>query len=568
MTLLFTEKTAQLKVGMKYSLVFLVISSFLLRVIPQWDKIFIDGVVLFRGVDSWYHMRLVDNMMHNFPTPMVYDMHNLYPDGALVWFLPLMTWIIAGLGFLWNYEIVGALLPPIVGSLTLIPVYFLGKELFGKVAGFISCMFVAFLPGEFLHRTLLGFTDHHALEVLLMVTTILFLVLMQSRKEFKYVWLAGVSLGLYLLNWHGGLFLVFIIGLWFLAEIYFRNNYELCKRVLYVIVLSFSVTGTLIFMPEVLGIIIISSFILLLFQRYFSKYFSKIFIGLGTVIGILLLINIYGVGEMVLQNMRAVFWGFGSLIEEARPINLEYLIGSYHILSIVSIIGLYFCVKKGLSKLFIIWCIIILLANIGQVRWGYYSIINVSLLSSYIIVSLVEKSKHKLLAPIMITFLLLSPGIRYTIDTVSMSNPITLDWYNSLVWMRNNTLDPFTEGSYYEIHNRSANYGVLSWWDRGHWIVRIARRAPVTSPAYQHGPVSSRFFASETLEESEKILKGHDIRYVIFSSELEHKWKSVLRDSRKDTNIKDSIAYKLWNNELNGWKLVHEEGEVRIFGRG
>lgn len=36
----------------------IIVGAFLLRVIGQWDKVFVDGNVWFGGADSWYHMRL------------------------------------------------------------------------------------------------------------------------------------------------------------------------------------------------------------------------------------------------------------------------------------------------------------------------------------------------------------------------------------------------------------------------------------------------------------------------------------------------------------------------------
>ena len=60
----------------------------------------------------------------------------------------------------------GAYLPAILGALVPIPVYFIGKELFGSRAGLISAALIAILPGQYLVRTLLGSTDHHAMEIL------------------------------------------------------------------------------------------------------------------------------------------------------------------------------------------------------------------------------------------------------------------------------------------------------------------------------------------------------------------------------------------------------------------
>ena len=55
----------------------------------------------------------------------------------------------------------------------------------------------AVLPGHFLDRTLIGFVDHHALEVLLSIGTLACIAYGSSTG-------AGVLLGLYLLAWASG----------------------------------------------------------------------------------------------------------------------------------------------------------------------------------------------------------------------------------------------------------------------------------------------------------------------------------------------------------------------------
>ena len=61
----------------------------------------------------------------------------------------------------------------------------------------------------FLDRTLLGFVDHHALEVLFSIGTLAFIA---SGSAIG----AGVCLGLYLLSWASGSYFVFILAVWIL----------------------------------------------------------------------------------------------------------------------------------------------------------------------------------------------------------------------------------------------------------------------------------------------------------------------------------------------------------------
>ena len=104
-------------------------------------------------------------------------------------------------------ERVAAIVPAIIGVLAVFAVWALATLAFDRRAGFIAGLLAAVLPGHFLDRTLVGFVDHHALEVLLSFATLAFIVYGSAVG-------AGVALGLYLLAWASGSYFVFILAVW------------------------------------------------------------------------------------------------------------------------------------------------------------------------------------------------------------------------------------------------------------------------------------------------------------------------------------------------------------------
>lgn len=115
-------------------LILMMALAFILRTSGQWSKVLVQGHVVFREVDPWYHMRLVDAMMSHLPLYLKYDMYAGYPLGAHVGYFPLLQWlvVIPAKVLHINYEYIGAILPPVLGTLTLIPIYLLCKEIFNR----------------------------------------------------------------------------------------------------------------------------------------------------------------------------------------------------------------------------------------------------------------------------------------------------------------------------------------------------------------------------------------------------------------------------------------------------
>ncbi|RZN37745.1 MAG: oligosaccharyl transferase, archaeosortase A system-associated [Methanosarcinales archaeon] len=225
----------QLKAGAPFGALLTIIFAIALyiRAALPYDSVFLaDGTIRFGGNDPWYHMRIVEYILHNYPHTLTYDAFTQFPYGHLQHYGPLYDQAIAfvalvfGLG---NPDMhlagtVGAYFPPVLGALVVIPVYFIGKHLHNRGTGLLAALIIATLPGQFLSRSLLGFVDHHVAEALFSTATILFFMLAlrsaranelsfsnlrgdlrANRYPILYAILAGVSYAVYQLCWSGAL---------------------------------------------------------------------------------------------------------------------------------------------------------------------------------------------------------------------------------------------------------------------------------------------------------------------------------------------------------------------------
>lgn len=158
----------------------LIALSFTLRVVPAYDHVFGSEWIKFTSIDAYWQMQQVDKIAPAFPD---------YAGKILQ--IPFFHWLLAGT--IWviglssptqhTIDTVAVYFPAVLGALTVIPVYFLGKVMFGQLAGVVAALLIAVLPGEWLGRSSLGFTDHHVLEVLLTTTALLFVVLAVKGRD-------------------------------------------------------------------------------------------------------------------------------------------------------------------------------------------------------------------------------------------------------------------------------------------------------------------------------------------------------------------------------------------------
>ena len=409
------------------------------RVVLPYDQVFVGDWVKFTGVDAYFFMRLVDNLVHNFPHFIQFDPYFLYPSGSdinirsfFIYLLAGVSWLI-GLGSPTQHtiDVVGVYFPAVLGVLTVIPVFFIGKALFNRWAGVIAAGLVALFPGEFLGRSILGFTDYHVAEVLFTTVAMLFLILavknakekgltFQQVKElswaiiakpFVYSLLAGIFLGIYLLTWKGALLFVFIIFIYLVIQFIIdhlkgRSTDYLC----FIGTITFIVTS-LLFLPvywdgmffAVLVIAVIVPLVMVVVSRFMASRDIKPIVYPAVVIGIGLisLAVVYIVNPSLLRIMLArlniFMWPAGTTVYEMRPLllpfgdfSLSVAWGNFNTGFFLSFIALgilvYHVIKRGEpdKTLFVVWSLLILAITLSMRRFAYYFVVNVALLSGYL----------------------------------------------------------------------------------------------------------------------------------------------------------------------------------------
>jgi dolichyl-diphosphooligosaccharide--protein glycosyltransferase len=590
-----------------------------IRIALPYHQIFVNDWVWFRETDAYYYMRNIETLLHNFPHLNSFDPYTLYPDGTAGLVRPFFAWLVAGIILLVSHgaptphtiEVVAAYMPAILGTLTLIPVYFIGKELFNRWVGVISAALVAILPGEFMNRSLLGFTDHHVAEILFSTVCILFLIMAIKRarereisfdhilsrdwstitKPLIYTLLAGVFLGIYLLSWQGGLLLVFIIFAYLVIQFIIdhlrhKSSDYLCIvgtplfLIAFLMLLPILSTRSLdtiyrISLPVVIVVPIVLSIISRLMAGRALKpvYYPLTLLGLAG-IG---LAALHAINPSLLQSMLgqfSIFTPTGAMLTvmEVHPLTpwiAWYNFTTSFFISFISFAMLIYVAikeKNDDKTLFLVWSIIMLIAVLGQRRFGYYYAVNAALLTGYFswkmldiaglgkllakskeVVRAVKKFKKKekktrekarpktfmqprgawvmvIVVGIVIFFVVFFPNIPIAKALGSSQNSIMDEgWYSSLLWLKDNSPEPFGGPDfYYELYPPPADfeypetaYGVMSWWDYGYFITQIAHRIPNAIPSQAGAPEAGQFFTAQNESLANRLADELGTKYVM-----------------------------------------------------
>ena len=294
-----------------------------LRIFPPFHSIFTPEGIRFSTVDAYYHMYVVDSLVFNFPKLADFMPYLTYPGGGsspavyfFNWLLAAVIWIASmGKPTAHIVDVIGAYYPAVLGALTIIPVYFMGKAVMGRWAGLIAAAIIAILPGEFIGRSILGSTDQHVAETLLTAVAVMFLILaLKAAKHNKLTFnqfkeknwpalmkplvlslLGGFFLGLYLLTWYGALLFVFTIFTFFALQFFIDHLRRQSTDYLTIVSIIVFGVATIMLLPARhdslnLAAMLIALFVpvvLNLLSRFMTKknlkpaYFPLLIIGLG-----------------------------------------------------------------------------------------------------------------------------------------------------------------------------------------------------------------------------------------------------------------------------------------------
>jgi dolichyl-diphosphooligosaccharide--protein glycosyltransferase len=574
------------------------VAALAIRLYPAWHGVFGDARTNFLETDAWYHLRLVEHQVHNFPWRVTVDPYAA-PDGQFVPIAPLYdtltsTAVVALHGRdadLASIERTAAFVPPVLGTLAIVVLWQLARRVFGARPAVLAAVLLAVLPGHFMDRTMLGFVDHHALEALLALATLLaFVVAIDSGSAAVPTsrprnWAArhampGVALGLYLLGWGSGAFLVAILAVWIVLVA------MLCQSPTTLVTVS-RVTGSAALVALVLVVVFQNPAM----HRYGSQVISLLALAAVTVaVGavawragraapldtspdgvprhtVLIALIVIGVaGTLVAWAIRPALvqqlaTDVGRLapdpsrmgVLEARPLftypgewNWKQPWQFFRTGFYVGVAGVFMLAvriwrhRRAADLLVGVFAVATIGATIGQNRFGYYMVPACALVGGWLAHRWLEIgdatdgsrltawSRAKQTAAVTAVAALLAPSLPPRLLFLPRTGMFTPYWQDALDWLREHSDPPFDAGAaggdYYLARYRppllTANYTVMNWWDQGYYLIQRARRVPVSNPTQERAPNAAHFYTETDEARARHLLRAERARYVLADWEL------------------------------------------------
>jgi len=605
---------------------------FWLRVQSVGRYIRSDGVYL-SGNDAWYHLRQITYTVQNFPQTMPFDPWTYFPYGTtqgqfgtLFDQLIAASALIVGLGDPSARTIaeVTVYAPVFIGTLTALPVYYIGKQLGGRTAGLFSATVLALLPGYFLQRTVAGVADHNAAEPLFQATAVLVtMVALSAAHRYKPVWeqfaerdwsglrepvgwsvIAGAATGLYLWMWPPGVLLVGILGVFYLLQLtamYVRG--ESPEHVAIVGGISMATTTVLLLsklstigfsatkfsLLQLVATAAVGGFAvtMALLAREWdgrglprSAYASATFavVALGVLVIYAVLPDLYATVESSIFR----FIGFDAAaaertIGEAQPMLAQYesvtaaVTSQYGFAFFGAIFGAVLSVfragrddgNSASRLLLLVWFTFLTAAAFTQVRFNYYLAIPVAILNGYALYWLLDAfsgvptrvrevdASQLTIVAVAVLLILMPPVVGIDggsggssdvrvntpmeVADANYPGPSTLAWSEAMDWMEANTPEEGNyagagnEGDldYYGTYSRTDDYdygegyyGVMSWWDYGHYLTVMGERIPNANPFQQGATKAANYLLAPNASAANAVLDSIDeddakTRYVV-----------------------------------------------------
>ncbi|MEM4576789.1 MAG: STT3 domain-containing protein [Candidatus Nezhaarchaeales archaeon] len=443
------------------------------------------------------------------------------------------------------------ILPPILGAITAIAIFFLVREVEGDVAGILASLFIA-VNSAYISRTIFGFFDDESVGILMLVIALFFYVRALKKNSTISGVVAGLALGYMGITWGAFVYPLNLLALYTLILIvmkrYSKNLLSASLPTLIVGLLVASMvpkngigllTSPMAILPLLAIVTLIVCEVRMHIPLKIKNLFTTGYIAVLIVAG-LAFIALRG-PSVSLRYLTAVLPWIRSedplvkSVAEHALTTWSHFFLQFGFILLLGVAGLFFLSRRlndvdvllillGVSTAYVAANLVrlnLLLAPVFSILAG----IAASRLLSHVAKSMAgrhtkpSKKTFKpsssyvvlgllaciiILTPSVTSFYLVDPQSGIPIGVAYADSPVLMsrDWLSALTWIRDNL---------------PTDAVVASWWDHGYWISIVGNRTTVCDNATINGTqirlIAQAFLSNET--EALKIFKSLGITHVV-----------------------------------------------------
>jgi len=541
----------------------IVVAGLALR-LSIWNQVFDRGQIFIDSPDGYYHLRRAWMALQQWPNVPQRDPLLSVPYRGTISWPPLFDGLMATLALPWRsnpdraLELIGAWLPPILGGLQIILVYWLMKSLSTNRAALLAASIVAFLPGS-VRYSFLGALDHDPFYECCVLLCLIALAGCRRPGPGPIRWglllTAGLSLGV--LGWAGANVLMAMVGA--AALLMVIADRELAGPVGTVVAWA-GFTSSLIILPFVLssvwtreagatfeGLSLLHQMgmVLLAFEGAILAQFAAASDAdrsgwrrwmriIAVVTGLALLYLVPTASGSFIRGMRYAAGDADILgiVAEARPLlwlsgpfDLRPMVLRLGLLPVLALLLLPIAVVKRETRvsavLISVWVAVTLTLAMLHSRFSYSAALSLAAAGGLLFEMAVEQYRQGKRAVVTLAVLTLLPALPAYVPIGSWSS---FNFYLRQPPLKEFEMDSLTEWLRKQKSNDPKRDAVMARWSFGHWILWRAKKGVVLSPMLSVGQPGFRegmkFFFLTDPDEILEFLRSHQVRYLIMTPEM------------------------------------------------
>jgi oligosaccharyl transferase (archaeosortase A-associated) len=200
---------------------------------------------------------------------------------------------------------------------------------------------------------------------------------------------------------------------------------------------------------------------------------------------------------------------------------------------------------KNAEVFLLVWTLMIIVLGLMQKRFVYVLAVNVAVFAGYAIYEALtlagffgvadgqrkaSRAREGSLTPPVVAVgivaaVLLMPLLGGAVSMASSPEPYTLDWNEACQWVNYHT--PKTSYTYSADNGTHPEYGIMSWWDYGNFILYKAER-PAVANNFQTGiDDAAHFFIAQDEASANAVMDKRSAKYVMLDYRLGSPWAGV-----------------------------------------